>query len=109
MSAITTIPTSVQAKAAVHTAALGMSDALDQMLEHSRLTIPDARTIDVSLQFDPEGLDQPKIVLDVTRASPPTEYDPTQRDWNEWAIATFPPEVLRHFVMMIGYGAADER
>ena len=109
MSTISAIPISVQPEAAAHAAALRMSDALDQMLEHSRLTIPDARTIDVSLQFDPEGLDQPKIVLDVTRASPPTEYDPTQRDWNEWAIATFPPEVLRHFVMMIGYGAADER
>jgi hypothetical protein len=34
-------------------------------------------------------------------------YDSTQKDWGQWLVDTFPPEVCRHFCLLTSYGDAD--
>ena len=105
----TTIPITVAPEAAARIAELGMQRELDLMLEHTRQIVPGLQAIAVNLAYDPCGVDDPRVILDVTMADPHLTDNPVQRQWGRWFVETFPPDVCRHFVMMAGYGDADAR
>src|SRR5438132_476869 len=104
--ATTTIPTTVAPKAAARVVELGFQADLERMLEHTRLTVPGLRAIDVTLEDDPCPGEDPGVVIWSHREDPGPGDDPTDRQWGEWEAQTFPPEVSQHFCMLSTYGAA---
>src|SRR5437879_6133803 len=104
MSTTHAIPLTVEAEAAALVAELGLQTELEQMLEQARQTITGLRRLQVKIApaYDTgeEG-----IIIEATR-------DPASRDRNEWTweqfsrwkIATFSPDVYRHFTLLDEYG-----
>lgn len=108
MSAITSIPVNVTAEAAAQVAKLGMQAQLQQMIEHTRQTVPGLRCIDVELapRYD-EPDEEPGVTIVATRDDPHLDDDPTGRRLGHWLVTTFPPDVCRHFAILIHYETDD--
>jgi hypothetical protein len=99
-----TVPLVVEPEAASLVAELGLQVELEQILEHARQTITGLRRLQVKIApaYDTgeEG-----IIIEASR-------DPASRNnsnWNweqfsRWKIATFPPDVYRHFTLLDEYG-----
>jgi hypothetical protein len=106
MSATATIPITIQPEAAVHVQALGLQRALEQMLDHTLQTVPGVHDLKVSLEFDRDGIDDPRIMLLAIKEAPnDPAVDDTEWKWGTWLTTHFPPEVFRHFVLLTAYGA----
>jgi hypothetical protein len=103
MSTTTAITTLIAPEATTYVAELGLQPQFEQMLEHTRRTVPGLRSIAVELQppYDVGG--GPCVLIEATREDPHLEDDPTGRRWDQWQIATFPPEVFQHFVLIVLY------
>ena len=44
------------------------------------------------------------MLIESLMDKPHFPYDPTEREWSNWTIQTFSPDVYRHFVMLAVYG-----
>ena len=100
MSAPTTIPVTVEPEAAERIAELGLQAEFERMLEHARRTISGLRRIDVVLVPAYDTGDDPGIVLRAFRdPACYAEDDPVRDRWREWELATFSPDVHRHFTL----------
>ena len=110
MSAITSIPVNVTAEAAAQVAKLGLQAQLQQMIEHTRQSVPGLRCIDVELapRYDEPG-EEPGVTILATRDDPHLDDDPTGRELRAWTISTFPPDVFWHLLIRIHYESADAR
>jgi hypothetical protein len=108
MSSTSTIPVTVDQEAAAYVQELGMQAPFEQMLEHTRQTMPGLRAIHVEFQpaYDVEF---PCILLRATTDDPHLEDDPSECAWGQWKSDTFPPEVCEHFVLLVNYGWPDAR
>lgn len=75
------------------------------MLEHAVQTASGLQSIEVELDDDPSGEVGPMIVITSHRVVPTAGMadDPTNRNWAEWQVNTFPPQVFMNFVMLTGY------
>jgi len=51
--------------------------------------------------------DDTRAVLEVSKTVP-QEAGSSWRQWCDWMVDTFPPDVLRHFNMLTVYGAGNE-
>ena len=100
----TTIPITVTPEAVARVAELGMQAELDQMLEHTRQTVPGPRSIEVQEELPYDTGDETTIVIWVARDDPHLEKDTTDREWGRWLVRTFSPDVCRYFVMISFYG-----
>lgn len=110
MSTIAAIPVTVEPEAAARVAELGMQREFEEMLEHTRRTVPGLRAIHVTPDYDPYGTEEPGVIVWSHRPEPGPAYDPVDDDWGMWKINTFPPRVYVHFCMMSLYEvAADGR
>ncbi len=98
----TDVPVTVTDGAAAHIAALGMQREFEQMIEYTRLTVPDLERIEVILDGGPCGND-PGILIWAHRPDPGPGDDPTDRNWGGWQIGAFPPEVWKNFTMLSAY------
>jgi hypothetical protein len=108
MSAATTVPLTVTPEAAAHIAQLGMQREFDLMIERTRQTVPYLRSIAVTLEEPYDTGDEPGIVIGAAVDNPHPLEDSSRRQWGRWKIETFPPDVCRHFVMLVVYGTAHE-
>jgi hypothetical protein len=109
MTTGTRVSLTVAPEAAAHVADLGMRRELDRMLDHTRESVPRLRSIAVALAHDPEGADEPRIVIEAGMEPGASGYDSTEDEWGRWKVETFPPAVSQHFVLLTVYGNADGR
>lgn len=94
-----TIPVSVTPEAEAYIAELGMQDVFEQMLEHTLQTVRGLQAVEVQVDppYDIGG--DPCVIIRAIRDEDNQVDDPTEREWGEWKIRTFPPEVCIHFVL----------
>jgi hypothetical protein len=100
MATVSSIPITVTDKATAWIAEQGMQHVFEQMLEHTKQTVPGLQSIKVILDEDPGCTIGPGIVIYSFRDNPCPGYDPVEDQWGDWKISTFPPEVCLNFVMM---------
>ncbi len=105
MATTTAIPLTVSPEASARIAELGMQAEFEQMLEHTRQTVPRLHSIEVILAYDPCPTVEPMVVIEPHRDEPPPGDDPTDREWAAWQSSTFPPNVCANFLMMSWYEA----
>ena len=109
MATTTAIPITIAPEAAARVAALGMQRELELMVEHSKQAVPGLQSLEVTLEIDPDGSDDPRVVLWARRDDPNVGNDRTEWRWDEWMVQSFPPEVCQHYVLVTTYGAANGR
>ena len=85
-----------------------MLSELERMLEEAKRLVPHLNRIRVTLEQDPEGIEEPGLVLWCHRDKNGWENDQSENEWAEWKIKTFPAEVCIHFVMLTVYEEAHE-
>src|SRR5438876_596829 len=105
----TTVPVTITPEAAARVAELGMQRELEQMIEHTKQTVPGLHAITVILEPCYDTRHEEGITIQALVDDPHLEYDPTEMDWGGWQVDTFPPEVCEHFLMTTTYRTADER
>jgi hypothetical protein len=105
MSASTAIPVDVTPEAAARIAELGMQTQLNQMIEHVRQAVPDLRRIEVVLYHRYDLEDTAGISVNAFTSLPLVPDETTEREIDLWAVSTFPPEVLEHFVICVRHGS----
>jgi hypothetical protein len=104
MSVPTAVPLKIEPEAAERVAELGVQAEFERMLEQVRQTVPDLRRIEVILVPPYDTGDEPGIVIEAFRdAAPGAEDGPLRNQWRDWELATFPPDVYRHFVVRFLY------
>jgi hypothetical protein len=99
MAAIT-VPLTVTPEAAARVAELGRQREFEQMLEHARQTIPNLRSLRVTLEPQYDTGEEDRVVIWATIPDPGGVYDPTEAQYGRWFVTTFPPEVCQHFVLL---------
>jgi hypothetical protein len=110
MSASVGVPLTITDEAAARVAELHMEDELERMLDHTRRTLSGLRRLQVVLDPPYDTGDEPYITIEATRdASLHQPGDPTSTECGIWKVTTFPPEVGRHFSMLIHYEPDDAR
>ena len=103
MASVSTIPLSITPEASAQVAKLGMEEPFEQMLEHTRETVPGLRSIRVTLQPPYDLGEDPCVLIEANRDNPQLQDDPTDREWGYWRLTTFSPKVFPHFVMYSVY------
>ena len=106
MNVLTTVPVTVSPEAAAHVVRLGMQAEFERMVEHAQQTIPGLLRLDVILAPPYDTGDEDTILLEALRDPVTLRLnDPADDAWGKWRITTFPPDVYRHFVLMMSYGS----
>jgi hypothetical protein len=95
---------SVARDAAEQVAQLGIQPEFEAMLDHTWQTIPGLRSISVSLDDGFEQGTHPTVLILAELIEPGRGDHSLEVQWDEWAVATFPADVNRHFCMMATYG-----
>ncbi len=104
MSALTDIPVRVTPEASAEVDRLGMRAEFDLLLEHARRTIPNLRRLDVTLEPPHDtGTDDSVLIRAWRDRAFFTLEDPVRKQWTEWMITTFSPDVCWHFSFLILY------
>ncbi len=103
MAAITSIPVEVTPDAAARIEELGMWKQFEAMIEHTKRTVADLQSIEVTLYHDPYEPGEPRLVITAWRQGPGSVDDPTWDNWVDWVIGTFSPEVCRWFGFDVSY------
>jgi hypothetical protein len=102
--ATTTLPVTIAPEAAAHVAELGLQREFDMMLERIRKIAPGLRSITVTLAPPYDTGDEFCVLIEVVMDNPHKPYNPAVREWGNWKIQTFSPDVHRHFVLLATYG-----
>jgi hypothetical protein len=105
----TTIPLTIEPEAAAHIAELGMQTEFEQMLEHTRQTLPGLHSIRVWLADPYDTGDESGVVIQPTIDPPPPGPHSIDWVWGGWFVDTFPPDVCRHFCMLSIQRTANAR
>ncbi len=100
MTTTATIPVTVRPEAAERVAELNMQRELEQMVEHTKQTVPGLRSIEVQLALPYDTGAETSIIIEATMDKPTLWPDSTLKDWSNWKIETFQPEVWTHFNLM---------
>ena len=109
MSATATVPVIVTPEAADHVRQLGLEREFAQILDYVQRTAPELLRIEAVLDYDPDA-PVPDAVLIRTVQPEPDRTDLTWKHaFNRWIIATYPPAIGVHFVLMPGYEARHGR
>ncbi len=109
MSAILTVPYTIEPEAASRVAELGVQAELDCMLTHTCQIVPALKRINVRLAPLYDTGDEPDIAIEATRKGPYVGDYPTEWQWHRWLVNTFSPDVYRHFAMLEVYETDDAR
>ena len=100
-----TIPVTIEPEASAHIHALGLDKEFDEMVEHTLQVVPSIQELKVSLTFDLDGIDDPRLQLLATKnAVDDPARDDTEWKWGAWVTSRFSPDVFRHFVLLTAYG-----
>ena len=101
MSTALSTPVITSQEAATRVAKLGMESELARMLEHVRHEVPGLQSIKVTLEYDPEGEDEPRVVIWCPISHRGLNYDPIEDELGVWKVSNFPSQVCQHFVMLV--------
>jgi hypothetical protein len=102
MSATTMVPVTISSEARSFLDRLGQAEDLEKMIDRARHVVTGLQSIDVVL--DEAMGDMPSgVVLWAHRDDNGLESGPTHRDWIEWMVATFRPEVCQNFTLLSIY------
>ena len=104
MSASATIPVTITPEAAARVAELGMQQAVEQMIEHTRQTVPALRRIELILEPPYDTGDDPYLTIQAHTDRPFRREDTTEQEWGMWKITTFAPQIYQHIAMQVHYG-----
>jgi hypothetical protein len=96
MSTTTKVPVTITPEAAALVAELGRQAEFEQMLEHTRQSVPNLHSIEVVRYDDPEG-DDSRVRITAWIDEPWRGDISVHTDWGKWFVTTFPPEVCRYF------------
>ncbi|MDR3633940.1 MAG: hypothetical protein P4L84_09055 [Isosphaeraceae bacterium] len=103
MATTAEVPVNVSEQAEHRILELGLWPQFEAMVEHTKQATPSLRSISVSLA-DQAGVASSILILaeiaEFNVSAPGMADESTEWRWDRWAIATFPPDVLRHFCMM---------
>jgi hypothetical protein len=82
-----------------------MHKELEQMIEHTRQTVPGLQRIEITLaeRYDMGG--EPGISIEAYTSRLFVPGEKIRGDWGRWKVTTFPPEVCEHFALMLRHGA----
>jgi hypothetical protein len=105
MTAPATVPVTITPEAAARIDELGIRPEVEQMIEHTRQTIPALKRIEVVLEDAYDTWDQPYLTIYATRGDAYHPGDRVDRDWGHWRVSTFPPEVCQHITMITRFEA----
>jgi hypothetical protein len=102
MSATTTAPVAITPEARAFIDEVGQRREFDMMIDRARHVVPGLRAIEVVLDEATEELSA-GVVLWAHRDNTGSGNDPTQQDWIDWLVVTFPPDVCRNFTLLPVY------
>lgn len=105
----TTVPLTITPEAQALVAEIGMQRELEQMIEHTRQTVPRLRAIKVVFEPRYDTHDEPGILIEAVMEDPHRMDERIELDWIGWRVDTFPMEVSERFGMMTVHGEADGR
>ena len=100
MTTSATVPVTVAPEAAARIAELGIQAAVDQLLGHALQTIPELQRLEVVLDGPYDTHEEPYLAIRATTDRILVPGDTTEREWRDWKLATFPPEVLEHITLL---------
>jgi hypothetical protein len=106
MAESTTVPVTMTPEAEARVAELGMRAELEQMLEHTRQTVPGLWRIEVTRTEPYDTGNEPGLMIEAYSDRPYVREDKIWWNWSTWFIATFPPQVCEHFVLTILHGTS---
>jgi hypothetical protein len=104
MTPTSDIPVTITSEAAAHVVTLGRQREFEVMLEHTRQVVSELQAIEVTLVEPYDWGDDPRVIIEATKAGPYQGDDPTQRQLGAWKVRTFSPDICRHFLMTVAYG-----
>ena len=99
MSTTSNVPVTITPEASAHVAELGLQKEFEQILEHTRQTIPGLRSIRADYESG-YGIDIPCILIEAW-VSDSKAADRADREWGVWRLTAFPPRVGEHFVLFL--------
>jgi hypothetical protein len=100
MATTNTIPVNISTEATERVAELGMQREFREIIDHTLESVPDLRILEVTLEYDPHGVDDPQVVIWAHRRENELADDPTIRNWDDWIIGRFSADVGRRFCFM---------
>jgi len=103
----TTVPITIQPDAAARVAELGMQAELDRMIQYTCDVVPNLERVALVLEPPYDTGDEPYLTIEAYRSDAWTRDDETESEWGSWKVNTFPPDVCRHFAMLVFYRNAD--
>src|SRR4051812_40851212 len=102
-------PVTISPEAAARVAELGLQRESEQIVEDTRRSIPGLRRIEVTLAPAHDTGDDPRVILDAFLSGRDSLEDPVFDRWGDWVLATFSPDVWRHFMLLTVDGPGDGR
>src|SRR4051794_5189353 len=109
MSSTVDGPVTISPEATARVAELGLQREFEQIVEHTRRSIPGLQRIEVTLAPAHDTGGDPRVILDAFLSGRESLVDPTFNRWRDWVLATFPPDVWRHFMLLTVDGPGDGR
>jgi hypothetical protein len=101
-SMIATVPIRIREDAQAWIAAQGMQREFEEMLAYTRRAVSGLHAVEVVLDPDPGHTIGPGIIIWSYREDATAADALVERQWGEWKVNTFPPEVCLNFVMLTG-------
>lgn len=100
MSAEVLAPVSMPAEAVELVQQLGLRRAVEEMIEHTRQAVAGLRSIEVEAWYEQDADDQPPLphitVIAWRDGHRSATDEATERQWFEWCVRSYPPEVKQH-------------
>ncbi len=102
MSATVLIAVTISPQARSYVDRIDQLVELDEMIDRARQSVPGLRSIDVVLDEATEEMSAGVILL-VLRDDARHGVDSTHRDWIDWMLTAFPPEVCQNVTLLSVY------
>ena len=102
MFTTTMIPVTISPEARSFVDRIDQGEELEQMIDRARQIVPGLRSIEVVIDEATEEM-PPGVVLWAHRDDNGPDSDPTHREWIDWMVATFPPDVCQNFTLLSVY------
>jgi hypothetical protein len=102
MSTTAKVPVTISPEARAFIDRLGQREEFESMIDRARHVVPGLRSIEVVLDEATEEMPA-GVVLWTHRDDIGPGNDPTPRNWIDWMVATFPPDVCQNFTLLPVY------
>jgi hypothetical protein len=102
MSTTVMVPVTISPAARTFVDRLGQRRELETMISQVRQIVPGLSSIEVALDEATEEM-PPGVVLWAHRDDLGSDHDRTHRNWIDWMVTTFPPDVCQNFTLLSVY------